>query len=139
MGFHLVNRMKIKIKTCDGKEIEAIVADNGCLDLNKIADPAKSEEGLGEYVIVRSKSAGVFAGYFKSKIDNEVILERARRLWYWDGAASLSQLAMEGVSKPDNCKFPCEMAKVTVFEAIEIISTTLRAKQSIQGVKVWKA
>jgi hypothetical protein len=65
-------------------------------------------------------------------------MRNARRLWYWDGASSLSQLAMEGVKKPENCKFPCEVARIELTEAIEIIDCTEEAKQSIAGVPVWK-
>lgn len=89
------------------------------------------------YVIVRTYSAGVFAGYLKSHDGKEATLENARRLWYWEGAASLSQLAKEGVKYPSKCKFPCEI-DVTVTEAIEIISCSIQARESIQGVKIWE-
>ena len=100
-------------------------------------EPAEKLDGL-DYVIVRTYSAGVFAGYLKEKNGKEVTLLNARRLWYWDGAASLSQLAMEGVSKPQNCKFPCEMQKVELTEAIEIINCTEQARLSIKNVDIWK-
>jgi hypothetical protein len=90
------------------------------------------------YVIVRTYSAGVFAGTIESRNGKEVVMRNARRLWYWDGASSLSQLAMEGVKKPENCKFPCEVARIELTEAIEIIDCTEEAKQSIAGVPVWK-
>ena len=90
-----------------------------------------------ESVIVRTYSAGVFAGLLKGRTGREVILAKARRLWYWDGAASLSQLAVDGTSKPENCKFPCEVAEIVLTEAIEIIPLTDIAKKSIQGVPVW--
>jgi hypothetical protein len=61
----------------------------------------------------------------------------ARRLWYWDGAASLSQLAMEGTKKPNNCKFPCEVDKVILTEAIEILDCTEEAQESIKAVAIW--
>ena len=92
----------------------------------------------GKYVIVRTYSAGVFAGYFVSRNGQEVILEKARRIWYWSGATSLSQLAMEGTADPLNCKFPCEVDRVEVLQAIEIIDVTEKGKESIQGVPVWK-
>lgn len=91
-----------------------------------------------DYVIIRTENAGVFAGYLKSKDGNEVELTNARRIWYWDGAASLSQLAMEGTSKPENCKFPCEMDSLTLLGVLEIIPTTEKAKKSIQAVKIWE-
>lgn len=90
-----------------------------------------------EYVLVRTYSAGVFAGYLKSRKDKEVVLENARRIWYWDGAASLSELASRGTSKPENCKFPAPVSKVILTEAIEILSVSAIAKKSIDSVSVW--
>jgi hypothetical protein len=46
-------------------------------------------------VIVRTYTAGVFMGDLESRTGQEVVLTNARRIWYWSGAASLSQLAME--------------------------------------------
>ena len=92
-----------------------------------------------QYVIVRTYSAGVFAGFLESRKDREVKLKNARRLWYWSGAASLSQLAMEGVKNPDDCKFPREVHTIELLEAIEILSCTEEAKLSIAKVKEWRA
>ena len=93
----------------------------------------------GTYVIIRTYSAGVFAGTLVSRKGKEVELSTARRLWYWDGAASLSQLAMTGTSKPENCKFPAPVRDILLLEAIEIIPVTAKAKKSIAEVKVWQA
>jgi len=91
-----------------------------------------------KYYIVRTYSAGVFAGYIEKKEGKEVVMKNARRLWYWDGASSLSQLAMEGVKKPENCKFPCEVDSVILTEAVEIIPCTEKARENIAAVPVWK-
>lgn len=93
----------------------------------------------GDYVIVRTRSAGVFAGTYENKENNEITLTNARRLWYWSGAASLSQLAMEGVSKPKDCKFPVEVSEVVLPETIEILKVSEIARKSIAEVKIWKA
>lgn len=90
-----------------------------------------------KYVIVRTYSAGVFAGELESRDGKEVVLRNARRLWMWVGAASLSQLAMEGVKNPSECKFPCEVDKVLLLEAIEILDTTEAARENIKNVPVW--
>jgi hypothetical protein len=90
-----------------------------------------------DYVIVRTYSAGVFAGTLISKKDKEVVLKNARRFHYWDGAASLSEIAMRGVSKPQNCRFPIEVSEVTLTEAIEILAVTPAAKKNIAAVPVW--
>jgi len=91
------------------------------------------------YVICRTQSAGVFSGYLHERNGQEVTLKRARRLWYWKGAASLSQAAMEGFSAPKECKFPCEVTLLSVLQAIEILYCTERAQKSIELVPVWKA
>lgn len=90
------------------------------------------------YVIVRTYSAGVFAGTLEKRKGQEVKLSKARRLWYWEGASSLSQLAMEGVSKPDKCKFPCEVNSIELLQVIEIIPCTEMAKENIAKVPVWR-
>lgn len=101
-------------------------------------EKSKCVKTNSKYVIVRTYSAGVFSGELESRNGQEVVLRNARRLWYWDGAASLSQLAMEGVSKPENCKFPCEVDSVELLNAIEILPCTDKAIKSIKDVKVWK-
>ena len=91
-----------------------------------------------KYVIVRTESAGVFAGELESRTGQEVVLVNARRLWYWKGAASLSQLSMEGVSLPDECKFPIAVDRVELLQAVEILDTTPEAEASIKAVPVWE-
>lgn len=90
-----------------------------------------------KYVIVRTYSAGVFAGFLESRNGQEVVMREARRLWYWKGAASLSQLAVDGVKYPDECKFPVAVDRVELLQAIEILDVTPKARESIAGVKVW--
>lgn len=111
---------------------------DGITYVEKGTESAKAEslDGL-EYCIVRTYSAGVFAGYVKSRTGQEVVMVKARRLWYWAGAASLSQLSQEGVSKPKECKFPCEVETVELLQAIEILPCTDKAQKSIAKVAIW--
>ncbi len=90
------------------------------------------------YVIVRASSAGVFAGVLESRNGGEVVLIGARRLWYWSGAASLSQLAVDGTSRPAQCKFPVEVPRHEVLGVIEILDVTDAARASIAAVPVWR-
>ena len=92
-----------------------------------------------KYVIVRTQSAGVFAGELESRKGQEVVLRKARRLWYWAGAASLSQLAQTGTSQPSKCKFPVEVDRVELLQAIELLDVTPQARRSIAEVPVWTA
>jgi len=120
------------------KKVESLTIEGvEYVPMEEVREVAKELDGM-KYVIVRAHLVGVFAGYLANKEKDEVILKNARRLWYWDGAASLSQLAMEGVSKPENCKFPCEVASVDLLGVIEILDTTEKAKISINSVKIWE-
>lgn len=87
--------------------------------------------------MVRTNSAGVFAGKFVRSTNQICELTEARRMWRWAGAASLSQLAMEGTSNPGNCMFPCAVASIVLNGWIEIIPMTARAVESIAEVPVW--
>ena len=89
-------------------------------------------------VIIRADRAGVFFGTLKEKNGNEVTLTDCRRLWYWNGAASISQLAVEGTVKPNDCKFTLVVPIITIFGVIEIIPCTDKAAKSIENVAVWK-
>ena len=93
---------------------------------------------IGHYCIVRSARAGVFAGTVASRNGQEVCMTNARRIWYWDGAASLSQLAISGASRPENCKFPAAVPNVMLMEVVEILPTTASAEKFIKGVEEWK-
>ncbi len=94
---------------------------------------------MSEYVIVRTKNAGVHFGILKSRTGDEVSLTDTRRIWYWDGAASLSELAMHGASKPKNCKFTVTLPEITILGAIEIIPCTDAASEAIRAVPEWRA
>jgi len=102
----------------------------------EVEAPSESLEGM-PYCVVRTYSAGCFAGYIKSRSGQEVTMTKARRLWQWYGAMSLSELAVNGTEKPNDCKFAVEV-DVILINAIEVITTTKKAQKSIQGVKAWK-
>ena len=91
----------------------------------------------GKKVIVRGDRSGVFFGTLTEKDGREVKLEKCRRIWYWDGAASISQLAVDGTSNPRGCKFTVTVDEIEILDAIEIIPCSEKAIKSIEGVKVW--
>lgn len=93
------------------------------------------------YVIVRTYAMGVFAGTLDPKsTETKKILTGARRIYYWKGAASLSQLAQEGSSCPNECKFPQEVDRVelTSPQGFEVLAVTKKARESIASVPVWR-
>ena len=89
--------------------------------------------------IVRANKAGVFFGKIKERNGDEITMTDVRRIWYWNGAATLSQLAVEGTKKPQNCKFTVYVPEMTILGVIEIIPCTAEAEASIKGVPEWRA
>lgn len=92
-----------------------------------------------KYYIIRSAKAGVFFGNIKDRNGDEVTMTNVRRLWSWEGACSISQLAVEGTKKPNNSKFTITVPEMIIFGVIEIIPCSETAIKSIKGVKEWKS
>lgn len=97
-----------------------------------------TKSAIGKYCVIRGEKFGVFAGTVKSVDADCVLVENVRRLWYWDGAASISQIAAEGVTRPENCKFSMPVDSIVLRGWIEIIPATAAAQKIIEEVKVWK-
>ena len=93
---------------------------------------------INEIVIVRTESAGVFFGTRAEKEGNEVNLTNCRRIWKWSGAASLSELAVNGVTNPGDCKFSVPVQSIVILGVIEIIPCEQKAIESINAVKEWR-
>lgn len=124
--------------TKEKMNVQEIVID-GTTYIPKDSQAKIAERDGMEFVCVRTYSAGVHCGYLKSREGKEVVLLNSIRIWEWSGAASLSQLAMEGVKNPSSCKFGMPISTSLILtEAIEIISMTAEAMENIQSVPSWK-
>jgi len=98
----------------------------------------KNKKGL-TYSIIRTYSAGVFAGWIDRKVKGkENTIYDSRRIWYWDGASSLSQMAVDGVSKPESCKFSKLVPEIDLKEIIEVLPCTEKARKNIGDVPIWQ-
>lgn len=91
-----------------------------------------------EKYIFRGNRSGVFFGELLERNGQEVKIGNCRRLWYWDGACSLSEIALIGTTKPGNCKFSVTVEELIITDCIEIIKCTAKAIEVIEGVKEWK-
>jgi hypothetical protein len=93
------------------------------------------------FVVVRSTTASPFFGYLENEdtVNKTVTLVNARRIYQWFGAATLSQLAESGTSKPKECKFPCAVSKVRINNVHELYFATEEARKNLESVPVWKA
>lgn len=91
-----------------------------------------------KYFIVRANRAGVFFGHIKERSHDEVTMTNVRKLFYWDGACAVEELATNGTKKPNACKFTIEIPEMVIADPIQVIPCTDEAVERISGVKVWK-
>lgn len=108
---------------------------------NNTSQQAEKVDGM-QYCIIRSYGAGVFCGYVKEQKSDvngvNVTLVNSRRIWYWDGACSLSQLAVEGSKNINNCKIAMVVPYQFIANVIEIIPMSKEAKKNLEGAAIWK-
>lgn len=84
-------------------------------------------------VIVRTYSAGVHFGYLARRDGKEVDLIKSRRIWSWQGANTLSEIATIGFdSKRSRVAVP---VSITLTEAIEIIDCTDAGVAAIEAAE----
>ena len=91
-----------------------------------------------QYYIVRTNRAGVFFGKIKEASKDEVAMTDVRKIWHWDGACAVEQLAMDGTKKPGSCNFTVIVPEMVVLEPVQIIPCTEKAAESLAGVPEWK-
>ena len=91
-----------------------------------------------QHYIVRTNRAGVFFGKIKEANKDEVTMTDVRKIWHWDGACAVEQLAIDGTKKPHNCNFTVIVPEMTIAEPIQIIPCTDKAVESLSRVEVWQ-
>lgn len=93
-------------------------------------------------MIARCTQAGVHAGELVSRDENGyVVLRNARRIWFWSGAASLSELAVYGAARPENCRFATriERQELRSLDVCELIHCQPAGRQMIEAQPEWRA
>ena len=93
---------------------------------------------MEKFYIVRADRAGVFFGKIEERTQGEVIMTDVRKIWYWDGACAVEQLATDGTKKPNECKLTVTVPEMIIANPIQIIPCTDKAVKSLSGVKVWE-
>ena len=98
----------------------------------------KASKASKQKYIVRCDRAGVFFGEIKERNGNDVTMTNVRKIWYWDGACAVEELAVNGVANPENCKLTVTVAEMTVMNPAQIIPCTAKATKSLGGCYEWK-
>lgn len=91
----------------------------------------------GKKVLVRTYSAGVHYGELVDHEGKEVVLKNTRRLWYWQGAFTLSEIALKGLNRYTS-KLSVAVPEIYLSEAIEIIPVSDVAAKCIEGVVAYE-
>lgn len=91
-----------------------------------------------KYYLIRTNDTSVYFGRITEKDGQEVTMTDCRCIWCWSGAASLNQLASEGVKNPNQCKFTVAVDMLTALGVVEILLCTQEAVENIKAVKEWK-
>ena len=99
---------------------------------NTAAESGFNSFAIGQEVIIRTNSAGVWFGRLEQKSGKEVILTEARRMWRWwaKKSISLSGVALYGIKQEDS-RIAGAVDSVWL-QAIEIIPISGKAAESIR-------
>lgn len=89
-----------------------------------------------QFYIVRSDRAGVFFGQIKEKKDNSIVMTNVRKIFYWDGAAAIEQIAISGVDSKS--KLTVVVPEMEIERWIQIIPCSKAATTNLQNQKEWK-
>lgn len=89
-------------------------------------------------VIVRANRAGVFFGELKELNGDVATLTNVRKIYYWDGAAAIEQLSVDGTSNPNQCKFTVVVDEIIVMNVLQVLPCTQKSIDSLSSVKEWK-
>ena len=105
-----VNKLKQKIAALNkaGKQMQDLVdylsdcdekkeSQNKIENQNESSDTAFSEI-IGKYCVFRTTYSGVHVGILKklSLKEESALVENSRRIWYWEGAFTLSEISRKG-------------------------------------------
>ena len=85
---------------------------------------------LGKHCVIRTYSAGVHVGIVEQTEGMEVLLKDSQRIWCWEGAFTLSAVAIDGVK--DGSRISRKVPEIYLTEAIEFIPTTQEARDSYE-------
>jgi hypothetical protein len=91
---------------------------------------------MDQYYIVRTDRAGVFFGQIKEKSKDSVVMTDVRKIYYWDGACAVEQIAVDGVN--DSSNLTITITEMEIADPIQIIPCSEKAFKNLKEKKEWK-
>ena len=93
--------------------------ENPAAETEAKENPAANDPLINQLVLVRTCASGVHFGTLLKNEGRLVELKNSRRLWYWEGAFTLNQVVMDGIS--GNSKVSPPVGFIRILDAIEIM------------------
>ena len=96
-----------------------------------------NSELIGKKIIARIERSGVFHGTL-DHIDNDIMrLKNARRIYYWNGALSVTDMAAKGITG-GKVTIPVSTVEFMSDKVVELNECSDDATKSIETIKPWK-
>ena len=92
---------------------------------------------IGKYVIVRSHLAGIFFGILTNKENDELTLSKARKIFYFSGAYTVEDIAVQGPLNIDKCKITVEVEEIVISKFEQILPCTQESITQIKNIPIW--
>lgn len=122
---------KLKINDLTLGELKEIAS---LFSNQNIRDNSSNHPMIGKHCVIRTYSAGIHIGTIKAIDGMEVLLENAFRLWYWEGAFTLTKVAKSGVSSKSRRSE--EIDEIYLTQVIEFIPTTDEARKTYEKLEI---
>ena len=84
---------------------------------------------IDEFCIFRTRSAGVHCGTLVEMNGLAALVKDARRIWQWQGAFTLHELANSGGAESSRISEP--VPRILLTEVIEVIPCTVKAQKNL--------
>jgi hypothetical protein len=88
--------------------------------------------------IVRTDRAGVFYGEVKSKTKDAIVMTNVRKIFYWNGACAVEELALNGTKLPNDCKLTVTIPEMEIASPIQIIPCSKESVKILNSIAIWK-
>lgn len=109
----------------------------------KKGQPSEPKKNVGKICLVRSYASGVHFGEvideFFTAAGKVVILKDSRRIHYWSGAASLTQIANDGIKNKDSSRLTQILPEIEVVNVCETIPISEKAIKQLESHPIWQA
>jgi hypothetical protein len=90
------------------------------------------------YSIIRSDRFGVYFAEVKEQTETKIVLKNARNIHYWEGAASVLQIANDPTKLKSSTRITVSVDELSITDNVMVIPCTEVAEKFLKEFPVWK-